>query len=136
MRSLSKWFKMIGSVLFILAGIWYILFPPMSSAHVYGGDWLSLLYGIVFAAGGLISAGGVLSSYVQVERYGVFMVAVAGIILSLSQLFLMLDYPVTWSRGGGVAIYTAFTVWAFERWHRLKPAEDAIREIAPEVKGG
>lgn len=127
---LSRFLRFVGSVIFTMAGLLYLVFPPNSSNHMFQGDWVSVSYGLVFAIGGVVSCLAVAMKVVQVERFGVLMVVVAGAILSTVQVLLVFAEPVTWTRGGGAAVYVGFTLWALERWWALKPVEEAIKVAA------
>ena len=128
----SRTTRACGSVLFTAAGAFYVLAPPNTTTAYFDTPWPAILWGLVFLVGGIMSLVGTLTQYVHVERLGVLWCAIAAAMLTLGQAAVMLDHPVTWTRGGGTLVYAGFAAWAFERWMRLAPDEKAIAALAHE----
>lgn len=67
------------------------------------------------------------------------LVVIAGAVLTLSQLAVMLEVPITWTRGGGTGAYGSFTLLALALWLRLgRRVEDVnfVAEVSREEEDG
>lgn len=126
----SRALRAIGSIVFTLAGAAYVLAPPSTTTAFFDTPVPAIMWGYVFAAGGVISLIGTGTRVVHIERLGVLFVVVAAAMLAAGQSLVMFSDPITWTRGGGTAVYLGFGLWAFERWWRLGRDEKAINEIA------
>ena len=129
MSTTSRLSRIVGSAVFLLAGLAYIVVPPVTTTRFLESWWPAAAWGVVFALGGIVSTLGVVMRFVQIERFGVLLVVIASTCLTSVQALVMLDGP-TWTRLGGTLVYAGFTIWSFERWHRLEADERAIRELA------
>ena len=127
---MSRFLRALGSVVFLTAGLFYVLAPPRTATSFFDTPFPAIAWGAVFVLGGLVSLIGVFTRYVHIERFGVFAIVVAGTCLSIGQALVMFDVPITWTRGGGLLVYVAFTLFAFERWYRLGADEQAINAVA------
>lgn len=134
MTPTSRTARALGSVVFFVAGLAYILLPPLTTISTFDTALPAIAYGCVFAAGGAISLYGVSARYTQIERFGVVLVVIAATCLTLTQGLVMLDGP-TWTRLGGTLVYAGYTMWAFERWHSLGADAQAVRALADEDRG-
>lgn len=126
---LTTAFKYLGSCIFALGGLFYIMAPPKTTSDFFDASWPAILWGCIFFAGGLISGIGTAVRLPHIERFGVFCVAVAAMCLTAGQLLVMLDHPVTWTRGGGTLVYLGLASWAFERYLRLSHDVAAINAL-------
>lgn len=132
MNRTSRFLRALGSLVFLGAGLFYVFASPRTTASYFDSTYPAVVWGWVFILGGVVSLLGVLSRYVHIERFGVFAIVVAGSCLSIGQALVMFDVPITWTRGGGLLVYVAFTLFSFERWYRLGAEEQAINAIADE----
>lgn len=132
MNRTFRFLRALGSVLFLASGLFYVLAPPHTTTSFFDTPFPAIAWGSVFVFGGLVSLLGVLTRYVHVERFGIFAIVVAGACLSIGQAFVMFDLPITWTRGGGLLVYVAFTLFSFERWYGLGADEQAINAVADE----
>ncbi|QDH86407.1 hypothetical protein AGM16_0022 [Brevibacterium phage AGM16] len=126
----SRILRTLGSVVFTADGGFYILAPPTTTTSFFDTPVPAIMWGWVFAAGGIVSLIGTLTRIVHVERLGVLFVIVAAAMLVAGQSMVMFGDPITWARGGGTLVYAGFGLWAFERWRKLGRDERAINEIA------
>lgn len=132
MNRTSRFLRALGSLVFLGAGLFYVFASPRTTASYFDSTYPAVVWGWVFILGGVVSLLGVLSRYVHIERFGVFAIVVAGSCLSIGQALVMFDVPITWTRGGGLLVYVAFTLFSFECWYRLGAEEQAINAIADE----
>ena len=130
MSRTSRTLRTLGSCIFTAAGLFYVLAPPNTTTSFFDTPAPAIMWGWVFAIGGLISLAGTLSRIVHVERLGVLFVAVAAAMLTAGQTLVMFADPITWTRGGGTLVYLGGGLWALERWWRLGLDERAINEVA------
>lgn len=130
MSQRSRSMRLVGSIIFLGAGLFYIFAPPESTAKYFETTSMSIIDGIVFTVGGVISAYGVIGKRYEIERLGVALVCVSGLALTIIQASVMLESPITWTRGGGTFVYLGFTIWAIDRWlyigEKVKELERAI----------
>lgn len=106
-----------------------MLAPPRTTAEFFDSEWPAVLWGCIFFAGGVVSGIGTGVRLPHVERFGVFCVSVAAGCLTAGQLLVMLDHPITWTRGGGTLVYFGLASWAFERYLRLSDDVGAINAL-------
>ena len=132
MNRTSRFLRALGSLVFLAAGLFYVFATPVTSIAQFESSLPAITWGWVFVFGGFVSLLGVLTRYVHVERFGIFAIVVAGACLSIGQAFVMFDLPITWTRGGGLLVYVAFTLFSFERWYGLGADEQAINAVADE----
>lgn len=104
---------------FVASGIAYVIAPPRTTAQFLDSNIPATLWGCVFLVGGIIAVGGVLKRLPHVERLGLMLIVIAGVVLTLAQIGVMFGPPITWTRGGGTGIYASFTLLAFGSWLRL-----------------
>lgn len=110
--SLIRALKLVAYTMFVGSGSMYVFFPPVSSAGFFGSAVPAIAWGVTFMAGGAVALIGTVQRVPHTERFGLTLVAIAGLILTLNQGALMFDAPITLTRGGGTLAYGAFAVVA------------------------
>lgn len=123
-RSLTL--RIIGSVIFLSAGVFFLMFPPQTAAAFFETTWMSMADGALFALGGGISLLGAYSRRADIERLGVSLVVIAGFFLFAMQVYIMFSPPITWTRGGHTLVYFGFATWALDRWVYLGDVIEVI----------
>lgn len=128
-RSRRSWYlRLAGSIIFLVAGLFFLIHPPLTAATFFETTWLNLADGLIFAMGGSISLWGVVTRRADIERLGVSLVVMAGLFLFFIQTTLMFPGDrVVWTRGGHTLVYLGFATWALDRWIYLG---DVIEVIA------
>lgn len=126
----SRVLRAVGSIVFTAAGFFYVFAPPNTTTSFFDTPVPAIMWGWVFAAGGVVSLVGTFTRIVHVERLGVLFVIVAAAMLVAGQSMVMFGDPITWTRGGGTLVYAGFGLWAFERWWKLGRDERAINDVA------
>lgn len=138
----SKSVKVITSLAFlgfVVSGLFYVFAPTRSSTQYYDSSIPAVLWGVVFVVGGVFAVWGILRRTPHLERLGLMLVVIAGAVLTLSQLAVMLEVPITWTRGGGTGAYGSFTLLALALWLRLgRRVEDVnfVAEVSREEEDG
>lgn len=138
----SKSVKIITSLAFlgfVVSGLFYVFAPTRSSTQYYDSSIPAVLWGVVFVVGGVFAVWGILRRTPHLERLGLMLVVIAGAVLTLSQLAVMLEVPITWTRGGGTGAYGSFTLLALALWLRLgRRVEDVnfVAEVSREEEDG
>lgn len=79
---MSRFLRAFGSLVFLSAGLFYVLAPPRTTTSFFDTPFPAIAWGAVFVLGGLVSLIGVFTRYVHIERFGVFAIVVAGTCLS------------------------------------------------------
>ena len=124
---------------FVVSGLFYVFAPTRSSSQYYDSSIPAVLWGVVFVVGGVFAVWGILRRTPHLERLGLMLVVIAGAVLTLSQLAVMLEVPITWTRGGGTGAYGSFTLLALALWLRLgRRVEDVnfVAEVSREEEDG
>ena len=138
----SKSVKIITSLAFlgfVVSGLFYVFAPTRSSTQYYDSSIPAVLWGVVFVVGGVFAVWGILRRTPHLERLGLMLVVIAGSVLTLSQLAVMFEMPITWTRGGGTGAYGSFTLLALALWLRLgRRVEDVnfAADVSRESKNG
>lgn len=138
----SKSVKVITSLAFlgfVVSGLFYVFAPTRSSTQYYDSSIPAVLWGVVFVVGGVFAVWGILRRTPHLERLGLMLVVIAGSVLTLSQLAVMFEMPITWTRGGGTGAYGSFTLLALALWLRLgRRVEDVnfAADVSRESKNG
>lgn len=123
--------RLIGAVFGILAGLFYIIFPPNTTTHFFDATWPAIAWGIFFLLGGVISSVAWWNRSLNLDRIGLtcLITGIAGLLFA--QTMVMLEYPITYTRGGGTVILAVLAAYLIARWqdvrHDEQEAEAAIR---------
>ena len=129
----SKSVKIITSLAFlgfVASGLFYVFAPPNSSSQYYDSSIPAVLWGVVFVLGGFFAVWGIIRKTPHLERFGLMLVIIAGGVLTISQTALMLEIPITWTRGGGTGAYGSFTLLALALWLRLGKRVEDVNFVA------
>lgn len=120
---------------FLATGVFYVAAPPRTTSQYFDTSVPAIMWGIVFAIGGLIAVLGVMRRTPHLERLGLMFIVIAGTVLTLSQAAVMLSAPVTWTRGGGTGAYASFTLLAFAFWMKLRKKVE-VSNLAADLPEG
>lgn len=100
-------------IVFGAAGVSYMVAPPRTTSDFLDSSIPAMIWGGVFLAGAGIALGGIWSRVPHVERLGLALVIIAGLVLTAVQTLVMFDHPITWTRAGGTCAYAGFTLIAW-----------------------
>lgn len=126
--------RITATTLVIAAGIYYLLAPPVTTTTFFDADWPPLVWGGIFLAGGLVTAAGLRTRILQIEQLGMLMIVVGTGMLALAQTLVMLEHPVTHTRGGGTLILWALAAFAAARYFDLS-ADIRSARLAQQMRG-
>lgn len=113
-RRVERRLRMLSVVFMVLTGLFFIVWPPMSTHALWGGSWPPVIWGFFMVLGGTVSLWGILSRVLQVEQTGKFTLGLAIGFYVVNQALIMFQVPITYTRAGGTGILIAyfFAVWA------------------------
>lgn len=126
--------RLLATTLVVAAGVYYLLAPPNTTTAFFNASWPPMAWGAIFLAGGVVTAAGIRSRVLQVEHLGMLMIVVGSGMLALAQTLVMVEHPVTHTRGGGVLILWALTAFATARYFDLS-ADIRSAKLAQTMKG-
>ena len=126
--------RLLATALVVAAGVYYLLAPPNTTTSFFNADWPPMAWGAIFLAGGVVTAVGIRSRILQVEHLGMLMIVVGSGMLALAQTLVMVEHPVTHTRGGGVLILWALMAFATARYFDLS-ADIRSAKLAQTMKG-
>lgn len=102
-----------GFIVFGAAGVSYMAAPPRTTSDFLDSSIPAMIWGGVFLVGAGIALGGVWTRTPHVERLGLALVIIAGVVLTAVQTLVMFDPPIMWTRAGGTGAYAGFTLIAW-----------------------
>lgn len=127
--------RLFASIAGTLAGLFFIIFPPMSSTQLLEASWPARTWGAFFLAGGIVSAVAWWRRNLTVDLLGLTCLAAGTFTLTGNQLMLMLEHPITYTRGGGtvvLAVLLGFLVARLQDVYQdskeAQAAQDALAE--------
>lgn len=116
---LERLSRMGGVVMMVATGLFFLVWPPTSTAALWGGDIPPYVWGFFMVLGGVLSVWGLVSRVLQTEQTGMFILALAIAFYALNQTMIMFQIPITWSRAGSTGILIAFFLTACARYFGL-----------------
>lgn len=134
--------RFMGALFGIVAGLFYIIFPPEMITDYLGSTWPVAAWGAFFLAGGIVSSAAWWSRILVMDRLGLSFLITGTLGLLFAQTGLMLVQPITYARGGGTVVLAILAAYLIARWqdvrHDEQEAEWAIRvtDEAPDVSIG
>lgn len=102
-----------GFIVFGSAGVSYMAAPPRTTSDFLDSSIPAMIWGLVFLVGSGTALGGIWKRIPHVERLGLMLVIIAGVVLTAVQTLVMFDPPITWTRAGGTGAYAGFTLIAW-----------------------
>lgn len=129
-RGMARAVRIASYAVFIAGGIFYIVAPPLSSKSFFNTEALAVSWGVVFAIGGVIAVIGAATRVPHTERLGLILVSIAGAVLTINQVAVMFEEPITWTRGGGTAAYGAFSLLSLALALQMGDKIDSINFVA------
>lgn len=131
---LGRAFRLFATTLVVASGVYYIIAPPNTTTTFFNAGWPPLAWGLIFLAGGIVTAAGIRSRILQVEHLGMLMIVVGSGMLAIAQTLVMVEHPITHTRGGGVLILWALAAFATARYFDLS-ADIRSAKLAQQMRG-
>lgn len=101
----TKALYQVTAIIFILAGLAYVVFPPRTTTQFFDATWPPLLWGGCMVLGGTLDLWGIRSKVYDWSILGLAFLWVGTGSLALAQTMVMIAPPPTLTRGGGTALY-------------------------------
>lgn len=126
--------RLVGAVLSAVTGVFYIVFPPVTTTSFLDATWPAIWWGVFFLIGGVVSSISYWNRSLNLDRIGLsFLLTALGGLL-FAQIMVMLEFPISYTRGGGTVVIAMFAAYLTARWQDLrgeeKEAEAAIAATA------
>lgn len=131
----GKTARYVASTLVIAAGILYLIAPPRTTSQFFEGQWPAMAWGAMMLLAGGVIIWGIKSKILQVEQYGMLVLGVGSGMLSIGQTMVMLELPITWTRGGGTLILWALVAFAAARYFELSAEIRSARLANQKLEG-
>lgn len=103
----------------VFTGLFFIIWPPTSTAALWGSDYAPYAWGFFMTLGGVFAVWGLCNRILQVEQTGMFIITLAVAFYVLNQSLIMFAVPITWTRAGSTTILAAFTFFSASRYFAL-----------------
>lgn len=131
--------RLVGAILGAVTGLFYIVFPPNTTTSYLDATWPAIWWGVFFLIGGVVSSISWWNRSLNLDRIGLsFLLTALGGLL-FAQTMVMLEFPVTYTRGGGTVVIAMFAAYLTARWQDVrneeKEAEAAIEETEQARRG-
>ena len=108
LHRIARGLRMGSVVSMVLTGLFFITWPPMSTAAMWGGEYPPIVWGAFMIIGGGFAVWGIKTKIMQTEQTGMFILALAIAFYALNQALIMFQVPITPSRAGSTMILVSF----------------------------
>lgn len=123
--------RLVGYISSILAGVAYIVFPPITSFYSYDAAWPAIGWGVLFILGGFVSIRAWYTRELLLDRIGLSLIIIGGFGMFIHQSYQSI-VSVSWTRlgyAGSILLLLSFLV---SRWqdvlHDERMADKAVEE--------
>lgn len=124
----------------ICAGLFYVVFPPQTTTNFLDSSWPAQAWGAFLLAGGALCAVAYTTRILVVDRLGLSFLITGTVSLLCAQTMVMLQQPITYTRGGGTVILAVLIGFLVARWqdvrHDEQEAQAAIEATKRLGEGG
>lgn len=100
----------------ICAGLFYIVFPPQTTTNFLDSSWPAQAWGAFLLAGGALCAVAYTTRILVIDRLGLSFLITGTVSLLCAQTMVMLQHPITYTRGGGTVILVVLIGFLVARW--------------------
>lgn len=132
--------RFVAAVAGICAGLFYIVFPPQTTTNFLDSSWPAQAWGAFLLAGGALCAIAYTTRILVIDRLGLSFLITGTISLLCAQTMVMLQQPITYTRGGGTVILAVLIGFLVARWqdvrHDEQEAQVAIEATKQLEEGG
>lgn len=96
--------RLFAAIAGVLAGLFFIVFPPNSAVQLLEASWPARTWGAFLLAGGAISAIAWWRRNLTLDLLGLTCLIAGTGALFGNQFMIMIEHPITYTRGGGTVI--------------------------------
>lgn len=132
--------RFVAAVAGICAGLFYIVFPPQTTTNFLDSSWPAQAWGAFLFAGGALCAVAYTTRILVIDRLGLSFLITGTVSLLCAQTMVMLQQPITYTRGGGTVILAVLIGFLVARWqdvrHDEQEAQVAIEATEQLGEGG
>lgn len=89
------------AILSVVAGLFYLVFPPVTTTGFFEGSWPPRTWGAALAIGGIIKLVGLITRILDWQLLGLTFLVAGWVALALAQTLVMFGPPISPTRGGG-----------------------------------
>ena len=126
-----RYARLVGYVAAILAGVAYIVFPPITSFYNLDAAWPAMVWGTLFILGGCVAIRAWTKKELLLDRIGLSLIIIGSFGMFIHQSYQAM-VSVTWTRLGYMGSILLLLSFLVSRWqdvrHDEQLAEAAIRE--------
>ena len=115
--------RFIAALSGICAGLFYIVFPPQTTTAFLEASWPAQAWGAFLLAGGALCAVAYTTRILVIDRLGLSFLITGTLALLAAQTMVMLQYPITYTRGGGTVILAVLVGFLVARWQDVRHDE-------------
>lgn len=98
------------------AGLFYLIFPPVTTIGFFSGAWPPYVWGGALVLGGVIKLYGLHSRILDWQLLGLTFLLAGWVGLAFAQTLVMFGPPITPTRGGGVIGLWVLVLHVFSRF--------------------
>ena len=120
--------RLVAGVAFVLAGLSYLIFPPVTATSYFSSDVPPRIWGAMMIFGGVLKVTASITTHLTIDRAGLTALAAGTAGLAAAQTMILFDFPITWTRLGGTFAYWILFVLLLMRWQDVKHEEDCAEE--------
>lgn len=120
--------RLVGGVWGLVAGVFYVVWPPITTTKFLNSPWPAQAWGVFFLIGGLVSMVAWWRRVLVLDRIGLSFLITGTAALALTQATVMLSYPISYTRGGGTAVLFVLLGYLVGRWQDVRKDEIKARE--------
>lgn len=128
--------RLVAAIAGVFAGLFYVFFPPNTTTAFLDAAWPAQVWGVFFLLGGFICAAAWWSRVLIMDRIGLSFLITATVALLFTQTGVMLNHPITYTRGGGTVVLAILAGFLIARWQDVRHDEQEAQAAIAATGGG
>lgn len=124
--------RLIGYVIAIVSGSFYLLVPPVTTTAYLNSSVPAMMWGALLVIGGGICIWAWFTKVLIIDRIGLSIIITALVGSSINQLALLIDSG-SWTRGGNLGLTLFVMTFLVSRWQDVKHDEWANGEATKTI---